>query len=55
MNIVCTDVKEYAYMLRMCLYNQAEDNCKCCVRRTLCAQGEEDFDDIETFLELKAE
>ncbi len=55
MKIVCADTKEYAYMVRMCLVNQAEDNCKCCVLRTLCVRGEQECDDIEEFLELETE
>lgn len=56
MKIVCKSMEEYADMLRRCLDNWADDNCKCCVLRNLCGQRKEAPDaDIAVFLELKAE
>lgn len=54
MEIVCENIKEYAYMLRLCMDNWTEDNCKCCVLRSLCGQRKDSFDDdIERILVLK--
>lgn len=59
-DIVCCDHEVKEMLLRQCIRDQYEDNCKCCVLRGLCGCGEdEDNDgksaDITEFLKVWGE
>ena len=59
-DIVCCDHEVKEMLIRQCISDQYEDNCKCCVLRGLCGCGEdEDNDgkpaDIEEFLKVWGE
>lgn len=41
-DIVCCDHEVKEMLLRQCVSDQYEDNCKCCVLRGLCGGGEDE-------------
>ena len=44
-DIVCHDHDVKEMLIRQCISDQYEDNCKCCVLRGLCGCGEDDNND----------
>lgn len=59
-DIVCHDHEVKEMLLRQCISDQYEDNCKCCVLRGFCGGGTDEANggnpaDIEEFLKVWGE
>lgn len=59
-DIVCCDHEVKEMLIRQCISDQYEDNCKCCVLRGLCGGGNDENNggkpaDIEEFLKVWGE
>lgn len=53
MNIICDDLSEYIMLVKQCVSDWYEDNCKCCVLRGVCGKRETgEHDDIEAFMAI---